>query len=442
MLVGSSITSLGIPNTIIKNFPFLSKKTRKPEGLFLVFVIPVLASFLILATLYILSKDLVTNVYSEAPLLTEYFLYALPMILFTSLFGVLNGFITAYLNTVFASFLQEILLRIVVVVDLILIYFGIIGFELFLIIFAANYALQFLILVGYGLAKNFLSLRPSFDAISRPVVSKVTSYSLFSFFGGLTMILVGNIDVLMLSAFEGLAQTGIYSIAFYVGSVISIPRKSISKITFPVISKAFEEDNMPEISSVYKQSSLNQFLGGFLIYIGVWANIDNLYAMLPPEYAAGGIVILIIGMANLFDMISGVNGQIIMSSDFYRYNLIFTSFLVVLSIIMNLVFIPVYGIIGAAIATGFSLFIYNVIKLIFVWLKFRIQPFTSKTIGMILNGTIVLLLSFLLPNLGNIYLDILIRSGLMLILYTALIWIFNLSTEFKQVLVTIYKRVF
>lgn len=442
MLVGSQISSLGIPVTIIKNLPLLSKRAKNPRGLFFVFITPIFISFLLLSIIFIFAKGLITQIYSESPLLTDYLFYALPLILFSSLFGVLNSFITGFLDTVFSSFLQEVFLRVILIIDLILIFFGVINFETFLIIFVGNYALQFFILLGYGFTKNFLHIKPSFDAFDKPIVKKVASYSMFSFFGGLTMILVGNIDVLMLSALEGLTQTGIYSIAFYVGSVIAIPRRAIIKISFPIISKAFENNKMKEVQKIYQQSSLHQFLGGYLIYIGVWANMDNLYSMLPQEYSSGGIVILIVGLANLIDMISGVNGQIIMSSKYYRYNLFFTSFLVVLAIILNFVFIPILGIVGAAIATGTSLLIYNAIKLIFVWIKYRIHPFSWRTIAIILNGAIVLALSFLIPTFENIYFDILIKSTSMLILYIGVIWVFNISEEFNQTLRTAFKKVF
>lgn len=442
MLIGSQIVSFGIPNSIVKQFTFLSTKTEYPRRLFSLFLIPIISTFIFFVAVFLVSEKLIVDIYKDSPLLTEYFLFAIPLVLFSSLFSVLNSYLTALLNTVFASFLKEVFLRIATIFGLILFYFEVITFKVFVIVFVANYGLIFLILLFYALKLKLLELKISFDIITKPIVKKVGVYSLYSFFGGLTMILVGNIDVLMLSAYEDLEQTGIYAIAFYVGSVIGIPRRSVSKISFPIVAKAFENDKLDEIKKVYQQTSLNQFLGGFLIFIGVWANMDNLYSMLPPEYATGGIVILIVGMANLFDMISGVNGQIVLSSKYFRYDLIFTSFLVVLAIISNIIFIPLYGIMGAAIATGFSLFIYNVIKLIFVWVKFSIHPFTLRTLGMIVNGTTVLLFSFLLPNFENIYIDIVVRSLLMLSLYVSIIWIFNLSLEFKEAFRGILKKVF
>ncbi|MAO65793.1 MAG: hypothetical protein CL666_12425 [Balneola sp.] len=432
MFIGAQTISMGLPSSIIKYFPFLSKKAQEPKGIFTLFCLPILFSFLIFSAFFIFFKDFIISYYQETPLISQYYYYILPLVLFSALYGTIKSYISALLDTVFASFSQEILLRLVVIVDLVLFYFEFISFKVFVIIFVLNHALQFLFMTIYGIKKDFLKFNLSSDILTKPIIKKVGTYSLYSFFGGLTMMIVGNIDMLMLSSYEGLSQTGIYAIAFYVGSVISIPRKSVSKISLPLIAKSFEADNMDYISKVYKQTSLNQFLVGFLLFIGVWANMDNLYSMLPQEYAAGSIVILIIGMANLFDLICGANGQILISSDYYRFDLIFALFLVVVAIITNIILIPLYGIVGAALATASSIFTYNLMKLVFVWIKFSIQPFSWRTLAMILNGVFVLLISFTIPAFENIYIDILIRSVLMTILYIAIIWVFNLSLEFKD----------
>lgn len=442
MFIGTQTISMGLPSSIIKYFPFLSKKVREPRGIFILFCLPILFSFLIFSSFFILFKDFILSFYEDAPLISQYYYYILPLILFSALYGTIKSYISAMLDTVFASFSQEILLRLVVIIDLVLFYFEIISFKTFVVIFVLNHVIQFFFMILYGIKKNFLKFTISLDILTKPIIKKVGTYSLYSFFGGLTMMIVGNIDMLMLSSYEGLSQTGIYAIAFYVGSVISIPRKSVSKISLPLIAKSFEANNMDYIKKIYKQTSLNQFLVGFLLFIGVWANIDNLYAMLPKEYAAGSLVILIIGMANLFDLICGANGQILVSSDYYRFNLIFALLLVLIAIVTNIIFIPLFGITGAALATTSSILLYNLMKLVFVWVKFSIQPFSWQTTAMIMNGSFVLLISFLLPAFENIYVDILIRSVLITILYVAIIWIFNLSLEFKEATRDIIKKLF
>ncbi|HBZ37436.1 MAG TPA: hypothetical protein DEO59_02805, partial [Balneola sp.] len=307
--------------------------------------------------------------------------------------------------------------------------------------FVLNYTLQYIILFVYALQKGYLNFSPSKKPFDKTARKNITQYSFFAFFSGFTTILVGNIDLIMVDIFEGLEKTGVYAVALYVGAVISIPRRSISKISFPVISRSFKENDLNNIDDVYKKSSLNQLLIGLLIYIGVLANIDNLYALLPEVFAEGSIVIMIIGLANLFDVSTGANGQIIISSKYYKFDFISSSILMIVSIILNAILIPLYGLTGAAIATASSIGIYNIIKMIYVWVKFDMQPFGSRTLGVIALGISVFYISTLLPQLSNIYFDVVIRSIVMALLYLGSVWFFNLSEEINGIIKGVVKRI-
>lgn len=441
MTISAQLVNLGIPNSIIKFFPSLSLKTDNPQGLYWLFILPPLAGLFIFTCVFISLDEYIQGLYSDSSILVEYYYLIIPMVISLSFFGVLNSFIKASFNTVFASFLQEVLLRIVVIINLILFYFDLINFDQFIFIFVINYFLQYTILFLYAVKKQYINFKPSMKPFNRSVRVEISKYSIFSFFSGFTMILVGNIDLIMVDIFEGLEKTGIYAIALYVGAVISIPRRSVSKITFPVISKAFEVNDLDEVQTIYNKSSLNQLLFGLLLYIIVVVNIDNLYSILPNTFAEGSIVIIIIGIANLFDIATGANGQIIISSSFYRFDFLSSFILMMISIILNLILIPKYGITGAALATASSIIAYNIIKMIFVWFKFKMQPFGKPTFTIIILGIVVFLFSGILPQLPNAYADISMRSFFIIISYMYSVWALNLSKEVNQTLEKLIKKV-
>jgi len=441
MVIVVQLVSLGLPNSIIKFFPALSEKTSDHKGLYWLFLIPPLFALVLFIVLYSLADNLIFDVYKNSTLLAEYYFYVVPMVVFSTLFGLLNAFIKASFNTVFASFLQDILLRIIVIITLFLFYFDLINFDQFLILFVGNYLLQYVILLVYSFKKGLVNFKFRTSVFDLEMRRSIKKYSFYSFFSGFTMILVGNIDLLMVDVFKGLEQTGVYAIALYVGAVITIPKKSIAKILFPVISMSFQKNDFSNIEKVYKQSSLNMILFGLLIYIGVIANMDNLYSMLPDTFSNGSIVIVIIGLANLFDMVTGANGQIIISSKYFKFDFIASFVLMISAVVLNLILIPKFGLTGAATATATSIFIFNFIKVIYVWTKFKIQPFSLKTGGIILLGLSVLYLSTLIPKLHSIYFDVPVRSLFMAILYMGAVWVFNLSEEVNGIIKGVVKRI-
>ena len=440
MSIGLTFISFGIPGAIIKFFPYLSKETKNPRGLFNAFLIPVLLAFIIFGTLFYFLKDFLLQFYSDTELMPQFYFYLLPLLLFATVYEIIKRYVNAHLDTVFASFTEEIFLRIFLIIFLVLYFFEVISFPVFITLFVINYGLQFVILFFYSMIKGYLDFSISTDFISKNVIKEIGVFSMYSFLGGVTVVVIGNIDMLMISSMIGLSETGIYSIAFYVGSVIAIPSRAISKISLPLISVEFERDNLQEIEKIYKQTSINQYLFGLLIFIGVIANLDNLYQLLPEEYAAGSLIIFAIGTANLVNMITGACSQILLCSPFYKFGLYFSILLVILTITLNFLLIPVYGILGAAIATATAIFLTNTIKVVFVWLKLHIQPLSINSLFITIIGFSILGVSYLLPSIENFYIDILLRSFLIASLYLGFVWIFKLSKEFNQTITKILNR--
>ena len=81
---------------------------------------------------------------------------------------------------------------------------------------------------------------------------------------------------------------------------------------------------------------------GGLIFLGIWCNIENVFKLIPNGeiYAQGKWVVFYIGISKLFDMATGVNQEIVGTSKYYKIDLLFYLFLVVVAVITNLIFIP------------------------------------------------------------------------------------------------------
>jgi peptidoglycan biosynthesis protein MviN/MurJ (putative lipid II flippase) len=87
-----------------------------------------------------------------------------------------------------------------------------------------------------------------------------------------------------------------------------------------------------------------------------------------------------IGLSKFYDVLLGNNNSIIVNTKHYRTVLLFGVFTVFLMIVLNMIFIPIYGIEGSAFATLITVMIYNTIKLFYVINKMNLYPFTMKTI--------------------------------------------------------------
>lgn len=434
-MVSTQLASLGTQNTIIRYFPFFRDKENKHHGsFFLALVVPLFGILVLTLILYLFQPQIIQYFIERSALLVDYYWLILPLAFFILFFHVLSAYVRALYDTVMASFLMNVVIRILAAAILILYFLGWLSFQQFIIAFVCTYGVIMLWMFGFTLQTFEVNLKPDFQFLRKSLLTNMGNYSLFAFFGGVASILVNNIDIIMLSSLAGLSDTGIYAIAFYIGSAITIPRKSIYQISSPVISDAFKNKNLSLINKVYHQSSLNLIIAGGLVFCGVIANIDNLMNLLPAEYAGGAMVIVVIASANVFDMATGVNGAIILNSKYYRFDFYSTIFLIFITVLLNYLLIPVYGILGAAIGTGSAVILYNVLKVGYVWIRFSMQPFEWKMLHVIGIGALTLFIVFQLPVMGNIYSDIILRSILITLLYGLPIWILNISEEINTLI--------
>jgi O-antigen/teichoic acid export membrane protein len=315
---------------------------------------------------------------------------------------------------------------------LVLLYFsGIISFDQFIIGSVIGNLIWLLILLLYLWSHGEISLQANFTTLDQTKFPELFKYSLLSFAGMAGLILIGKIDSMMVSALLGFSMNAIYTTAFYMATVIEIPKRALSQIAMPLISRAFERNDLYEVESLYRKTSINQFIIGSLLLIGVWINLDNLFALMPngAYYNAGKWVVIIVGIGKLADMLFGPSSEIIVLSKYYKFNIILILVLAALIILSNNLLIPRYGIEGAALGAAFALVAFNATKYIFIYWKFGIQPFKLATGKVLLIAIITLLINSLLFKSENTILDILIRSSLITLIFSGLVLFTKVSPE-------------
>jgi len=215
------------------------------------------------------------------------------------------------------------------------------------------------------------------------------------------------------------------------------------KISTPIIADSLKNNTRKTLQEIYYKSSLNQFIVGALLFIGIWANIHNVFRILPPEYEPGKYVIFFIGLANLTDMIIGSGGLIIGLSKYYKYQTYFIFILAIFIITTNLILIPLLGITGAALASFLSKLLFNITRYVFIRIKFGLQPYNLKFLWTFLIAVISYFSVKIIPVFSNLIFDLTFRSIFILILFSGILLVFHISEEANDLfhnMITIFKR--
>ena len=134
-------------------------------------------------------------------------------------------------------------------------------------------------------------------------------------------------------------------------------------------------------------------------------------------------------MAKVFDSLLGNINSILYNSEYYKTILLLGVLLALTTILLNLWFIPLLGIEGAALASFIAIFLFNGIKMVVVKIKFGFLPFGRSTCKVF--ATLVLL-GFLFWQLNFTFhpiLNIICKSVMMIAMYLGILYRFDISKD-------------
>jgi len=429
----AQFASLGFSSVTVKLFPHFRDAKNKHHGFLGLSLLVAFAGFVLSLVVYFLLKPYLTEeAAGKSELFTTYFYYVVPLIFFTLFFTVLDNYFRVLFNAVKGIIYKEIVQRTTILLVILLYAFNQITFHQTVILYTIAVISPALLLFISLLRTKQLFLKPNFKFISKDLRKQILSVGLFGILASYSGVLVLNIDVLMINDMIGLGAAGIYTVTFYFGTLILIPLRTMGKISSVVISEAWKNNDHGTINDIYKRSSISLSVVGILLFIGIWGNIDNVFSIVRDDYLPGKMVIFYIGLANLSDIALGVSPHIIVNSKYYKYQSYFLLGFAVLLVISNLLLIPKIGIVGAAIASLISKFIYNGVKFFFLFNKFRFQPFSFKFLLLMIIAIAAYWISTLLPAFSNYIIDIIVRSSLIFVLFSVPVYVLNISEDINE----------
>ncbi len=431
----AQFASLGTFNIIYKFFPFFNDREKHHHGFLFGTSAIAFAGFILSTLIFILLRQPFRLLYAESsPMLVEYSFYLLPLALATLYYQIFDSYLRSLYKNVFPSLVYEVFLRLFITLSVSVFALGWIDFKQFVSFYVIANCLPTLLIFFYTWYIGQMAFKPLFSPLWRRAIKIIVVYGIFTLLNNLSYLVLSSIDSLMVARMIDLSAAGIYTTMIFVTSVLLIPYRSIAKVAAPVVAGYWKTRSFDDMEDLYKRSSGSNLVIGSGLFLLLWVNIDSLLYFLPDEYAAGKYVFLMLGIGRIFDMASGINGVILLTSKKYRYDLLFTLGLVVLAIITNYIFIPVFGMNGAAFASMISLIFFNLLRIIFIQVQFRLQPFHQKQVWFPFIVLTVLLVSGTIEQIMNVYVDVLIRSSVISLLYIVPVYYLKISEDVNQMI--------
>ena len=418
--------SFGTQHAVIRYYSKYTKKTDKDGLLTLSIIIPLVIVILFAPIFYAYYDEIRQFLFQNDQSLSQYAYVILFVAVSTSFFEVFYSWLRVKLKSVFGNFLKELYPRLLISFLLISYSYGVLDFENFVLFLIYGYYLRLLIIIIYSFYIN----KPRISLSFKSDFKEVFKYCLLIFLSGAASSIILDIDKSMLSSILTVENVAYYSVAVFIAAVIEIPGRAMFQILSPVVADAINKNHFKKLEGLLKKSSTNLVLVASLFFLLINLNLDDFYEMLNQDgYSIGIPIVIIVSFGKLYSMSIGCINNIISNSKYYYYTFWFSLFSSVLAVVLNIYLITDYGIVGAAYATLIVIIIMNSLKLYLIKVKFNIHPYSKDTAKIIVLSIIGFVIFSNLKLDFQPVLNIIIKSSLILILYTLSAYIFRLSDD-------------
>lgn len=450
------LAQLGTSSSLIRFSPSFKEPSDGQDsnhyhGLFFWALVLPFLGFLVFAIVYWACKVPLTHWFSEkSPLFVDYYYFVLPIAFFLLYQTIFETGSNILMRIVVPRAVREVGLRVGLLALYLLYAYRVISMDGFVIALSGIYALAALINLGYLLATGHIDFRPdgAFLKANPTLVRRCFLYTGFLLVSAITSVLAPSISSFFVTAQMGLSYTGIFAIATYMAVMISIPYRSLTAIAAPQLATAIHAGDTPQSNALIKQIINNTLIVGTIIFLLLWINIDLIYWLLPngTTYAAARTAVFILAVNNLILATFSIVLNAINYGKYYALSLVLSAVLTTLAIVFNNVFVPRWGMNGAALSSCLSYAIYMALSLLVLMSFMHLRPFAwsmlwvvllfggALGLNYVLDQAFVFLFTHSLSPTALVWLSSLVRDVLLLGTYCFILYRFRLSPEIDALL--------
>lgn len=415
----SALAGLALSTAYVR---FFSSKTDKKEisrGFFSIFFFVALLSSVIFSVLFIFSESISvflfnTSIYSPLVKITSFLIVLNPLYLLVLFYFRVKRQMLVYSVLVFFASIGQMILTTFLLVFL--------GYGVDGVVFSAMFS-NFIPLV---LALGIIIKQVGFSHLSFSEMPKYLRFSLPLAPNSLIYWITSQSDRYFVEFFLGTVSVGIYSAAYGIGYIVYFFVTPLQLILFPQLTTLFDNGEIDEVK-IYIIYSLKFFLllsVPSVVGLTICAK-QILVVFTTVEFINGSLVIPLVALSALFSGLVQILINITFLYKKTKYNFWIQAIPAILNIVLNIILIPLIGIIGAAIATLFSFVIMCIVTYIVTikYLRFKID--VIFVLKIILSSIIMASIVFLLKDQINLLLQLCIG----IVLYFLFCYIFKIFNK-------------
>ncbi len=330
-------------------------------------------SAILIVILLIISSILLESFFSglQKDFLFYLFIIISPLIIFSKYYSVvLRGFKSIGLSILFDNLLHRVLilffLLTVITLNIKTDNLSILTFLLALIVGSL-----FILPIGWKIKRKNVRRNGLIQQKDNFSVKEILKITVPMFLTSSMLFLAGWTDSLMIASFLDSSSVGVYTVCLQLSFLINFSLIGIHTVITPKFSELFWNNQIIELKNTVKNSAKFTFWSSVPILIILVVFSKDILGIYGDEFEKAYLVLIILCSSQLIRSCIGLVFQLLNMTGHEKITNRILIITLVINILTNAILIPIYDLLGAAIATFVSNAIRDISSSYFAYKKFK-----------------------------------------------------------------------
>jgi len=442
--IAAGLALLGLPSAMVRYVPLFTSRqdTARLWGTLQIGLgLTAIVSMLIGIGLFVLADPIAEQMFHE-PELAPLLRVVSPIVPFLALCNTIAAATRGFKKmqyTVISQSISQPTIRLILVVALA----AIVGLNAATALATYNVSVIIaFVIVLYFLNTLFPLKRPLRAA--RRDTRETLRFALPVYLSSLIGLFGGNVQTLLLGALGTAANVGIFAVASQINIFGRIFHGSIVTTSAPIVSELYGRGEREQMGRFYQTVTKWTFTVNLPLFLIVLLFPGPILSIFGQSFVGGATALSILAWASLVQTGTGICGLVINMTGNTHLRLMNSLVTFVLTLGLNFLLIPRWGLVGTAVAAVASAIVMNALRLLEVFILFRLLPYNSSFVKPIAAGLMALAaargLRFLFPSEVTL-IHVAMNVVVLLAVYVGTVLLLGLSQEDRMVLTRLVQRV-
>ncbi len=279
-------------------------------------------------------------------------------------------------------------------------------------------------LVRSNMPTEIARIKPEFQ------VKELLLVSLPMLFAACMQVVMRRTDIIMLGALASMDKVGVYNAAMKISQLSNFPLISVNAIATPMIASFFYKKKMDRLEEFVQKAAKWSVLISLPISVVSCILSLQLLGVFGDRFLDGNFGLILMVLGNFISAIAGSVGATLSMTGHQNCHAKILFGCAVLNIVMNAVFIPKFGVTGAALATCLTTVFLNVFMSVAVYKYLKLKAYYVPSLKSIFLLAVLVISYTVLSLVANVY----VMTVLFLVTFAISVFKLLLDTDEQEYL--------